>query len=132
MKNNKEKKRTILVVEDEEALSQAIGRKLEISGFKVVKARSIEEAVKGVKSCEKVYAIWLDHYLLGKDTGLDFVIKLKEDSKCKKIPIFVVSNTASRDKVNSYLELGINQFYTKSNYKLEDIIEDIKNSKDVK
>lgn len=124
---NKEEKEIVLVVEDEETLSQAIGKKLELNGFEVHKARSSEEAIKELNTHNKIYAIWLDHYLLGDDTGFDFVVKLKENKKFRHIPVFVVSNTASSNKVNSYLELGVNQFYTKSNHKLEDIIEDIKN-----
>jgi hypothetical protein len=42
------------------------------------------------------------------------------------VPIFVVSNTASADKVQSYLQLGVNKYYTKADYRLDDIIKDIK------
>lgn len=49
-----------------------------------------------------------------------------EGSKWKDVPIFVVSNTASADKVQSYLQLGVNKYYTKADYRLDDIIKDIK------
>ena len=69
--------------------------------------------------------VWLDHYLLGKENGLDFVIKLKNTEEWKRIPIFVVSNTATSDKIESYLKLGVHRYYTKSDLKLDSILKEI-------
>lgn len=119
-------KKTILVVEDEKPLMDAIKKKLEISGFYVVTARDVNQALSYLDDLEKVDLVWLDHYLLGKENGLDLVTKMKDEkSKWKDISIFVVSNTASPDKVDSYLHLGVDKYYTKSNYRLDDIIKDI-------
>lgn len=116
----------VLVVEDELPLQNAIKIKLEKNGFQVLTARSVEQAMNHVLDVEKIDVIWLDHYLLGEKTGLDFVITLKSDKKFVKIPIFVVSNTASSDKVKSYISLGATKYYTKANYRLEQIIEDMR------
>lgn len=126
MKENKIK--NILIIEDETPLLEAIKKKLEISGFSTVSARSVEQAMNYLKDGVKIDAIWLDHYLLGKQTGLDFVARIKEEeSEWKHIPIFLVSNTASSDKKIAYLQLGINKYYTKADYPLEKIIQEIKN-----
>lgn len=119
--------KTILVVEDENSLAFAIAKKLEIEGFETLIARSAEDALGALKDTQ-VDAIWLDHYLLGKMHGLDLVVKLKNDDEWKKIPIFVVSNTASADKVEAYIKLGIDKYYTKSDFRLDQIIDDIKKS----
>lgn len=119
--------KVILVVEDERPLAEAIKTKLVISGCDVVTARTVEQALGYLKESVKIDAVWLDHYLLGKENGLDFVAKIKEDgSQWKEIPIFVVSNTVSPEKVQTYLRLGANKFYTKANYRLDQIIGDIK------
>lgn len=116
---------TILVAEDEKALLNIIEKKLLSKDFDVVTAKTVEEALDQLESKE-VDAVWLDHYLLGQEDGLDFVDSLKnKDSIKKNIPIFVVSNTASSDKVQTYLRLGIDKYYTKSNNKLGEIVEDI-------
>jgi len=120
--NNK----TILVVEDEQALATAIKKKLELSGFEVVSARSVDQALAYLQDVPSIVCIWLDHYLLGKESGIDLVAKVKEEgSVWQKIPIFVVSNTASPDKVQAYLRLGINKYFTKSDYRLDQIINDL-------
>ena len=117
---------TVLVVEDERPLQEVIRRKLEISDFNVVVARTVEQATAHLQADELISVIWLDHYLLGKENGLDFVVRVKSEPEWQKIPIFVVSNTASPDKVRSYLSLGVNQFYTKSDFRLDQIIEEIR------
>ncbi|HAT73909.1 MAG: PAS domain S-box [Candidatus Moranbacteria bacterium GW2011_GWF2_36_839] len=118
----------VLVVEDEKPLQEAIKIKLELNGFDTVTARSVEQAINFLRDIKNVDAIWLDHYLLGKENGLDFVAKLKEKKEWKKIPIFIVSNTASQEKVKSYMSLGVEKYYVKANYRLDDIIKDIKSS----
>lgn len=116
----------ILVVEDEKPLSEAIVFKLKKSNFEVVAVKTVEQAKKYVSETGHIDAIWLDHYLIGKEDGLDFVGWCKsEESQYKNIPIFVVSNTASPDKVATYLSLGVNNYYVKSNYRLDQIIEEI-------
>ncbi|MCX6808556.1 MAG: response regulator [Candidatus Berkelbacteria bacterium] len=118
--------KVVLVVEDEQPLLSAIKIKLEKTGFQVVSSRSVEGALNILEDKVKVDIIWLDHYLIGKENGLDLVAKLKKsDSKWKHIPIFVVSNTASADKVQSYIHFGIEKYFTKSDYRLDEIIADI-------
>jgi CheY-like chemotaxis protein len=118
-------KKTILVIEDERPLQEVIRRKLELSGFNVLTARAIDQAMEYMTEVPDVGVIWLDHYLLGKETGIDFVVKLKNHAEWRTVPIFVVSNTASPDKVQSYLQLGVNKFYTKADFRLDQIIEAI-------
>jgi DNA-binding response OmpR family regulator len=113
----------ILVIEDEKPLLEAIDIKLRKSGFEVVTARTVEQGKNYVNDLGKIDAIWLDHYLMGQEDGLDFVAWCKVDgSKCQSVPIYVVSNTASPDKVASYMSLGVKNYYIKANYRLDEII----------
>lgn len=124
----KEIKPTVLVVEDERSLLEAIEIKLSKNGFNVLKARTAAEAYALLKSSNTVDAVWLDHYLLGTGDGLDIVAKLKNDKKYKTTPIFIVSNTAGTDKITSYINLGVSKYYIKSNNRLDTIIQDIQGS----
>lgn len=117
---------TILVVEDEKPIQRAIQTKLEQQGFHVFCVRGVKEAMTELKSAPKKEAIWLDHYLFGKEDGLDFLIKIKsKESSWKDIPIFVVSNSASTEKAKSYIKLGAEKYFTKSEHPLAEIIKDI-------
>lgn len=121
-----DKKINILVVEDELPLLEAIRVKLSLSGFEVVTARTAEQAYGYLEDLDSIKVVWLDHYLLGKESGLDIVAFIKNNDKYKHLPIFVVSNTASSDKVQNYINFGINKYYIKANYRLDKIIDDIK------
>lgn len=119
--------KTILVVEDEKSLLDAIEIKLKKNDFNVITARSYEEAMDTIEK-NQIDAIWLDHYLLGKESGLDIVTAIKaNESKWKNIPVFVVSNTATSEKVQNYIHLGVEKYFVKSNFRLEEIICDINN-----
>lgn len=144
----KGQKRTILVIEDERPLLEAINAKLERSGFGVIAARSVEEAFNAnlkknklgvvtarsieqalnyLESLERIDAIWLDHHLLGEEDGLDFVKKFKANGgRWNKIPVFVVSNAASPETIKSYINSGVSKYYVKSDHRLDEIVDDIK------
>ena len=122
-----ENKKTILIVEDELPLLAVIKKKLKKNGFNTLTARSVKQANKYLDQTKQIDVIWLDHYLLGKESGLDFVAQLKDkDSQQRSIPVFVVSNTATQEKVASYLQLGVSEYYTKADHRLDDIVNDIK------
>lgn len=117
----------ILIVEDEKPLLEIVKTRFDEAGYEVVTARSVEQATNYLEEHVNIDAIWLDHYLVGKESGLDFVAKLKNDeAQWRNIPIFVVSNTASPDNVQSYLRFGVSKYYTKSDYKLSQIVDDVK------
>lgn len=124
--NINQNQKTILVLEDEDSLIKAIKIKLELENFRVEVAKSVKDALFLLEKNSKIDAIWLDHYLIGKETGLDFITKIKlESSPWKNIPIFVISNSISADKVQTYLKAGVNRYFTKADYRLDQIIEEI-------
>lgn len=126
-KSKSKDKRTILVIEDERPLVQIIQAKLEKVGFDVVTARTVDQGFNYMEEVGTIDAVWLDHYLPGEKTGLDFVAQLKKlGSKWAKIPIFVVSNTASSGNFRSYLRLGVTKYAVKAEHRLDEITNDIK------
>ncbi|NTV44128.1 MAG: response regulator [Candidatus Yonathbacteria bacterium] len=117
--------RTILLLEDDLVLSSAIEHQLSMRGFSVISARTVEEGLSVLDGTASIDAIWLDHYLLGQRNGLDLVTHIKESEKTKHIPVFVVSNSAGSENMSSYIRLGVDQYYTKADYDLSQIISDI-------
>jgi response regulator RpfG family c-di-GMP phosphodiesterase len=124
LETSKERSKVILVIEDEIPLIKAIMRKIEDSGLEAISARTAKQALDLIEELE-IDGIWLDHYLLGEKDGLEFLAELKEKRKDLNIPIFVVSNTASDQKVSTYIAFGIEKYYIKSDYKLSEIVNDI-------
>ncbi|MBU2524846.1 response regulator [Patescibacteria group bacterium] len=117
----------ILVVEDEIPLQNVIRLKLEKNNFSVVTASTVDEALNKLKDTE-IKVIWLDHYLVGGQNGICLVSKLMSEKRGKEMSIFVVSNTASNDNLQSYIDLGVKQYFTKSRAKLSCIVDTIKSN----
>ena len=91
-------------------------------------ATSAQEAMDALSAAkEGVDAVWLDHYLLNNETGMDFLRKMKAEDKYKQLPVFVVSNSVDDRKVNSYYLMGIEKYYIKAENSLDTIIDDINN-----
>jgi two-component system, chemotaxis family, sensor kinase CheA len=113
---------TVMVVEDEVLLLQAITKKLKLSGLDVVSCASGQQAIDYLTNLDELPdAVWLDYYL--KDmNGLAFMQTLKENPKWADIPVLVVSNSASPDKVNNMLGLGAKKYILKAEYRLDEII----------
>lgn len=117
--------KSILVVEDERPLLNAIKEKLEKNGFDVVTARSVSQATGYLEDISELKAVWLDHYLLGDKNGLDFVGEIRGNKKFADLPIFVVTNTGGHEKKETYMKLGATEYYVKVNHRLDAIIKDI-------
>jgi len=118
-----EKTIKVMVIEDEELLLQAISKKLTSKGFEPITCTSAKQAIDYLSNItEFPDVIWLDYYLEDMN-GLEFMRELKKKEAWAKIPVVVVSNSASDEKKNSMLELGVKQYLLKAQYRLEDIIE---------
>lgn len=113
---------TIMVVEDETLLLQAITKKLKLSGLDVISCASGQQAVDYLNSLDELPdAVWLDYYL--KDmNGLAFMQTIKDNAKWHNIPVVVVSNSASPEKVHNMLALGAKKYILKAEYRLDEII----------
>ena len=113
---------TIMVVEDEVLLLQAITKKLKLSEMDVLSCSSGQQAVDYLNNIDELPdAIWLDYYL--KDmNGLAFMQELKTNPKWADIPVLVVSNSASPEKVHNMLGLGAKKYILKAEYRLDEII----------
>jgi len=120
------KKYTVLVIEDEEMLLNAIVKKLELSGLSSIPSKSGAEALKILKEANDLpNAIWLDYYLNDMD-GIEFMNALRQNDKWSSIPTIVVSNSANDDRVKNMLAFGVKKYYLKANSRLDDIIAYIK------
>ena len=119
----KKDNKVMLVVEDEIPLQEVVKLMLKKKNIDVVTARTVEEAKEIVNKLDKIDAIWLDHYLLGKENGLDFMAWCKANgSKGNDIPVYVASNSANLDQVMTYIQLGVKEYFVQSNHRLDEII----------
>lgn len=118
-------KRKILVIEDSESLSKAVLFKLKTAGFKVLTASSYDEAVVLLDKNKNIQAVWLDHWLHGKKTGLDVLKHIKEIEHFKDLPVFVVSSSGD-EWSKMYEEIGVTKYFVKSDFLMSTILKEIR------
>lgn len=115
-------KPTVMVVEDEILLLQAISKKLELNGITAIPYSSGKQAIDYLDNLSELPdAIWLDYQLKDMD-GIEFMGHLKKKETWAQIPVIVVSNSASPDKVHNMLALGAKQYLLKAEYRLDELI----------
>ena len=119
-----EKKQTILIVEDDEPIRQAIAVGLERNGFEVVQAADGEEGLKLALE-QKPDLVLLD-LRMPKKTGQEMLDELREDEWGVEVPVIVLSN--ADDNLDIYLATkdGRTSYAIKSSMELEEIIKLIK------
>lgn len=115
--------KTILVVEDDKALNQAVVLKLKKRGYNPVSVFTAEDAMKVLENgADKIDFIWLDILLPGM-SGIDFLRLVREDQKLKDKKVAIVSVSGGYEKQKEAKDLGVVDYIIKSNYNLNDIIE---------
>lgn len=117
-------KKIVLVVEDEQALQEAIRLKLIKEGIGVEVASSGEQALRYLEK-NKPNLVWLDLLLPGMN-GLELLRKIREELKMKDLPVVVVSVSGGQEKVKQALSMNAVDYIVKSSYNLKDIINKIK------
>ena len=116
----------ILFIEDESALQQAVTQILEDAGYKTLSALDGEIGI-ALAHKEHPDLILLDLIIPKKD-GFTVLDELKHDPSTKEIPIIVLTNLEGNADVQRARILGATTYLVKTNYKLEEVIEKIKNT----
>jgi CheY-like chemotaxis protein len=114
------KVKKILWVEDDRLLSTILARKIESSGFSLLKANSGDEAMKFLET-EIPDVIVLDIMLPGMN-GMDILQKIKMEEKLRKIPVMMLTNLNRQSDIEKAKVLGANKFMVKAAASLDEII----------
>jgi len=121
------RKRKIMVIEDEKTLLEVIGKKInsteDLQAFLYDNGTDALADLKNHRILPDL--IWLDYYLTDME-GLQFVQEINKDQALTNIPIFVISNSISHNKVHYMLALGVDNYLLKAEHQLSDIIYNIR------
>ena len=113
----------ILLIEDDNLLQKLYRDKLIDEGFEVAVAGSGEKGLDLVKS-QKFDLILLDIILPGGINGFDVLEILKRDQTLSQIPVIVLTNLDSEEKVA--LEIGAVDYFRKTKVLPNQIVARIK------
>ncbi|MCK5085477.1 response regulator [Candidatus Parcubacteria bacterium] len=119
------KKKKILILEDDKFLLKAYEIKFEQSDLDVILAT---DGISGFELAEKEKPslIILD-LMLPRMNGFEFLKKIKSDEKLKNIPVIVISVLGQKVDQERAIKLGAEKYFIKTDYTLEEIIKNLKN-----
>lgn len=119
-----DKKKTVLLVEDDEFLSELYATKLSLEGFSVITAA---DGKKGLKlALEKRPDLVLLDIILPKLDGFEVLKSLGADPAGKAIPVILLTNLSQKDEVKRGLELGARDYLIKAHFMPSEVVKKIK------
>jgi len=124
MTNQTTEKKTILIAEDEISLLQALTDKFTREGFNVLEAKNGKEGLE--IALEKHPDLILLDLIMPKMDGITMLKKLREDEWGKNVEVIVLTNLSDASTVAKVVEKGAFDFLVKSDWKLSDVVERVK------
>lgn len=114
---------SLLVIDDDKSLLKIIQDKLSIEGINVITACEGKSGVSKAIS-EEPDLIILDIMLPGNMNGFDVLEQLKRDSRTDHIPVIILTNLDSENKIAK--DIGAVDYFVKSNTELDVICRRVK------
>ena len=118
-------KKKILIVDEDTSLLKAYRAMFEPKGISVVGATTGQEGLTFV-SGEKPDVILLDIMLPGGMNGFDVLEQLKKNPATKQIPVIVLTNLDTEEKVAK--TIGATDYLVKANTTKDEIVKLVMNS----
>ena len=116
-----ERRKKILVVEDDEHISKVYHVKLSKEGYDTVFAVNGEEGIEKI-TIEKPDLIILDLIVPKKD-GFAVLEEIKKNPDLAKIPVLVLSNLGQQSDKDRAIALGANEYMVKVNYSMQEVVD---------
>lgn len=113
-------KKTILIVDDETSLRNALRDKLEREGFAILEAKNGEEGLE-IALREHPDLILLDIIMPVMD-GMTMLKKLCEDAWGQGAKIIMLTNLSDTGKIANAIGQCSRDYLVKSNWKIEDVV----------
>ena len=113
----------ILIIEDEEIISNLLARKLSQVGYEVRVAFNGKEGMEMLCQ-EKPDLILIDIVMPQKD-GFETIAEIKSDQTLKDIPIIIVSNSGQPVELDKARELGVNDWLIKTDFDPQEVIQKV-------
>ncbi|OGM12706.1 hypothetical protein A3A76_04295 [Candidatus Woesebacteria bacterium RIFCSPLOWO2_01_FULL_39_23] len=119
-----EGKKKVLIIEDDPFLLKIYQEKFTGEGFDVVTA---EDGVEGLRLAKEgnLNIVILD-ILIPKLSGVDLLLKLREDDKGKTLPVIALTNLTQPEEQQKVMTLGVKEYLVKSDYTPNQVVEKIR------
>jgi len=114
----------ILIIEDEQAMADAMKIGLVESNYEAAVAYDGEDGLEQAKKM-KPDLILLD-LLLPKKDGITILHELREDETTKDVPVMILSQLSDTNKISEGVSLGVVGYLVKVDFSLAEVVEKVK------
>jgi DNA-binding response OmpR family regulator len=121
---DKNKKRRVLIIEDDSYISDMYKIKLETDNFEAVIANDGVAGMRMLK--EQKFDVVLLDIVMPKVDGFSVLKSIKEDSELKKIPIVLLTNLSQKENVKRGFELGAADYVIKAHFTPLEVVKKIR------
>lgn len=120
----------ILIIEDEKPLANMLSDKLKDEGYET---KAVFDGEEGLKTClEWEPDLVLLDIVMPKMDGMTMLRKLRDQEKGKNLHVLLLTNLSDTSKVYEAVTLGVKDYLVKTNWDLDEIIEEIKSKAEEK
>lgn len=113
----------ILIIEDEEILTNLLQKKLTREGYEISTAEDGEEGLKEMRET-KPDLILLDIIMPKKD-GFEVMEEMAKDKELKDIPVIIVSNSGQPVEIERAQKLGAKDWLIKTQFDPKEVIDKV-------
>lgn len=115
----------VLIVEDEADMAQMLASEFKKSGLETLSASNGEDGLQ-LANKEHPGLIILD-IIMPKMDGIEMLKRLRsQDDWGKNVSVILLTNISEKEKMAEALEIGIDEYIVKSDWKIKDIVEKAK------
>lgn len=115
-----DKKKIVLVVEDEDALQLVLKDVLTVEGYDVILANN---GIEGLEMALRDHPdlILLD-ILMPKMDGLEMLKNLRSDEWGKRVPVIVLTNLSDNEDIAKAVEEDVFEYFVKTDIRIDEVI----------
>ncbi len=122
--------KTVLIVEDESLLLQALVDAFSAEGFSTLGAGDGQEGLSVAR--QKHPDIILLDVIMPKMDGMAMLKELRTDAWGKAVPVIILTNLSDYRTVADALGHGVHDFLVKSDWEINDVVTAVKQKLDIK
>ncbi len=116
----------ILIIEDEQAIADAMKTGLDDAGYEADAAYDGEEGLQ--KAFDQQPDLILLDLMLPKKDGMQVLRELREEESTAKIPVMILSQLSDSSKISEGVQLGVVGYLVKVDFSLAEVIDKIKSA----
>jgi DNA-binding response OmpR family regulator len=114
----------LLIVEDDQALSDLLADKFRAEGFEVMTAGDGQTGLK--QALEWKPDLVLLDIVMPKMDGMTMLHKLRDNDHGKKVQVVLLTNLSDTEKVYDAMSNGVFDYLVKSNWEIDDLVKEVR------